>query len=144
MCYDADHMGLSSYTTPSTVSLTCSIIIQPPPTSFFFFFNDTATTEIYTLSLHDALPICERAEPPHVDQPVYAGHRFETKRRHRIQDGHREAERVHDAERERQGEREQLAPHEQRAAEEQQVLRNGRRRDQVADIALVLVEHAVD
>src|SRR3982750_5060729 len=25
---------------------------------FFFFFNDTATTEIYTLSLHDALPIC--------------------------------------------------------------------------------------
>src|SRR3712207_7395136 len=40
----------------------------------FFFFNDTATTEIYTLSLHDALPIsrdvvgvkgrtCERADP---------------------------------------------------------------------------------
>src|SRR6266496_5854952 len=29
----------------------CSII------NFFFFFNDTATTEIYTLSLHDALPI---------------------------------------------------------------------------------------
>src|SRR5258708_15033550 len=28
-----------------------------PPTSPFFFFNDTATTEIYTLSLHDALPI---------------------------------------------------------------------------------------
>src|SRR3712207_9260231 len=26
--------------------------------SVFFFFNDTATTEIYTLSLHDALPIC--------------------------------------------------------------------------------------
>ena len=26
--------------------------------TFFFFFNDTATTEIYTLSLHDALPIC--------------------------------------------------------------------------------------
>src|SRR5438874_6432935 len=25
----------------------------------FFFFNDTATTEIYTLSLHDTLPICE-------------------------------------------------------------------------------------
>src|SRR3712207_8208291 len=25
---------------------------------FYFFFNDTATTEIYTLSLHDALPIC--------------------------------------------------------------------------------------
>src|SRR5258708_13265273 len=28
-----------------------------PPLSAFFFFNDTATTEIYTLSLHDALPI---------------------------------------------------------------------------------------
>src|SRR3712207_6893320 len=27
-------------------------------TVIFFFFNDTATTEIYTLSLHDALPIC--------------------------------------------------------------------------------------
>src|SRR5256885_15251545 len=31
--------------------LPCSLIF------FFFFFNDTATTEIYTLSLHDALPI---------------------------------------------------------------------------------------
>src|SRR2546430_5637065 len=30
--------------------------------SEFFFFNDTATTEIYTLSLHDALPIFEGAE----------------------------------------------------------------------------------
>src|SRR5256885_8442102 len=29
--------------------------------SCFFFFNDTATTEIYTLSLHDALPISRRA-----------------------------------------------------------------------------------
>src|SRR2546427_10679046 len=27
----------------------------------FFFFNDTATTEIYTLSLHDALPICDHS-----------------------------------------------------------------------------------
>src|SRR5260370_9403113 len=32
--------------------------------SFFFFFNDTATTEIYTLSLHDALPICGDGETP--------------------------------------------------------------------------------
>src|SRR2546427_11666324 len=31
---------------------------------FFFFFNDTATTEIYTLSLHDALPICGWAPRP--------------------------------------------------------------------------------
>src|SRR5215204_7581406 len=30
---------------------------------FFFFFNDTATTEIYTLSLHDALPISTRGRP---------------------------------------------------------------------------------
>src|SRR5258705_9200457 len=30
-------------------------------TLFFFFFNDTATTEIYTLSLHDALPILMQA-----------------------------------------------------------------------------------
>src|SRR3989442_7247428 len=30
------------------------------PTLYFFFFNDTATTEIYTLSLHDALPIFRR------------------------------------------------------------------------------------
>src|SRR5574344_843907 len=29
----------------------------PPPVFGYFFFNDTATTEIYTLSLHDALPI---------------------------------------------------------------------------------------
>src|SRR5256885_3408258 len=33
---------------------------------FFFFFNDTATTEIYTLSLHDALPISGR-EATHAD-----------------------------------------------------------------------------
>src|SRR3989442_13926881 len=30
---------------------------------FFFFFNDTATPEIYTLSLHDALPISTGARP---------------------------------------------------------------------------------
>src|SRR5438445_2323169 len=40
---------------------------SPCPMSFFayyfFFFNDTATTEIYTLSLHDALPISVRGYP---------------------------------------------------------------------------------
>src|SRR2546422_4213417 len=37
---------------------------------FFFFFNDTATTEIYTLSLHDALPISMRGPPiPKSRQP---------------------------------------------------------------------------
>src|SRR2546428_9553431 len=36
----------------------CRVIVPDPPRLlFFFFFNDTATTEIYTLSLHDALPI---------------------------------------------------------------------------------------
>src|SRR2546430_3079935 len=33
---------------------------RPLQNFFFFFFNDTATTEIYTLSLHDALPISRR------------------------------------------------------------------------------------
>ena len=36
----------------------------------FFFFNDTATTEIYTLSLHDALPICHGL----VQHPWHAAH----------------------------------------------------------------------
>src|SRR5688572_33097561 len=36
----------------------------PLPARVFFFFNETATTEIYTLSLHDALPISTSA--PHV------------------------------------------------------------------------------
>src|SRR5258707_14818948 len=36
---------------------------------YFFFFNDTATTEIYTLSLHDALPICSVVEAEPEDYP---------------------------------------------------------------------------
>src|SRR3989441_9173564 len=40
----------------------------------FFFFNDTATTEIYTISLHDALPISARGRRPWaVALPVAAG-----------------------------------------------------------------------
>src|SRR5258708_28586587 len=38
-------------------------LLVPISILFFFFFNDTATTEIYTLSLHDALPISRGAEP---------------------------------------------------------------------------------
>src|SRR5260370_39142083 len=34
-----------------------------------FFFNDTATTEIYTLSLHDALPISNRVHGRRIQQP---------------------------------------------------------------------------
>src|SRR5689334_25131966 len=38
--------------------MSCVLLALPSHTfCFFFFFNDTATTEIYTLSLHDALPI---------------------------------------------------------------------------------------
>src|SRR2546426_10761266 len=37
--------------------LCCFYISSQCPSYSFFFFNDTATTEIYTLSLHDALPI---------------------------------------------------------------------------------------
>src|SRR3989442_15168154 len=49
---------------------------------FFFFFNDTATTEIYTLSLHDALPISQVEPEPYrgvgqlevnEDEPVQGG-----------------------------------------------------------------------
>src|SRR3712207_8626372 len=38
----------------------------------FFFFNDTATTEIYTLSLHDALPICRRSRAGSARRPASA------------------------------------------------------------------------
>src|SRR5258708_34500443 len=37
------------------------MLLRRPTYRLFFFFNDTATTEIYTLSLHDALPIWGRA-----------------------------------------------------------------------------------
>src|SRR6266567_9356445 len=39
---------------------------------FFFFFNDTATTEIYTLSLHDALPISRPPTPATTPLPCCA------------------------------------------------------------------------
>src|SRR2546422_4577611 len=41
-------------------------LLSPSSSLFFFFFNDTATTEIYTLSLHDALPILRGASEHHV------------------------------------------------------------------------------
>src|ERR1039457_1433299 len=41
---------------------------------FFFFFNDTATTEIYTLSLHDALPISRKQRLP---RPFHLSNRVE-------------------------------------------------------------------
>src|SRR5437762_7066745 len=46
------------------------------PTRFtFFFFNDTSTTEIYTLSLHDALPICEADQAQQSHQQVKVARR---------------------------------------------------------------------
>src|SRR5205823_13240730 len=53
-------LSISHYDDP-TVSLSCLYSSHSSLISFFFFFNDTATTEIYTLSLHDALPICSEA-----------------------------------------------------------------------------------
>src|SRR3712207_7682711 len=53
----------------------------------FFFFNDTATTEIYTLSLHDALPIFPEVEPPvgrehaHRFEQIVEGRRADAKQR---------------------------------------------------------------
>src|ERR1043165_7870575 len=48
------------------VSFVCSVLV--------FFFNDTATTEIYTLSLHDALPICAGGGVPHAPARRRAPH----------------------------------------------------------------------
>src|SRR6267378_6623541 len=39
---------------------------------FLFFFNDTATTEIYTLSLHDALPISRATAPSAMTKSTYS------------------------------------------------------------------------
>src|SRR3989441_12900275 len=75
-------------------------MIRRPPRStlfssrllFLFFFNDTATTEIYTLSLHDALPICGVVGDPGThgrvrrvaeDRLVECGHAHDVRRRHR-------------------------------------------------------------
>src|SRR3712207_8191620 len=49
----------------------------------FFFFNDTATTEIYTLSLHDALPICsEICRPGEKGQAEYRRRQLSKWREH--------------------------------------------------------------
>ena len=45
--------------------------VRPSGHFLFFFFNDTATTEIYTLSLHDALPISQRPLRVIARQPVF-------------------------------------------------------------------------
>src|SRR5260370_36323109 len=48
--------------------LRCPSVPRPLAASWLFFFNDTATTEIYPLSLHDALPISSPS-PPTIQAP---------------------------------------------------------------------------
>src|SRR2546430_16274656 len=50
---------------------------------FFFFFNDTATTEIYTLSLHDALPIspCPRSPRGSAQSAICCRRKWSSRRR---------------------------------------------------------------
>src|SRR5574340_411739 len=62
------------HTHTHAISFVCTILSGPhaPLAFLFFFFNDTATTEIYTLSLHDALPICAGGDDARVPR-VRAG-----------------------------------------------------------------------
>src|SRR5271167_39835 len=62
----------------------------------FFFFNDTATTEIYTLSLHDALPIAEPCQRIGETRPVHM--ELEAARSSHLDDGADLIERVDPAE----------------------------------------------
>src|SRR6266511_2754539 len=59
------------------VSVTSSVLSSDGRRSvalfIFFFFNDTATTEIYTLSLHDALPIPSHRPPMEYHRDLSAG-----------------------------------------------------------------------
>src|SRR3989442_15473638 len=48
------------------------LTLGTPIISFFFFFNDTATTEIYTLSLHDALPIYLQGNPEPIEIKLFS------------------------------------------------------------------------
>src|SRR5438270_12592368 len=64
----------------------CYILIRGGTCYYhFFFFNDTATTEIYTLSLHDALPISAEEERRGEDHEV-ALHQAEERQRQQHQD----------------------------------------------------------
>src|SRR5258707_12773248 len=60
---------------PNRLTMTMKALSRPSLCSLFFF-NDTATTEIYTLSLHDALPICRL-----VRQAMAQAHPFQERRR---------------------------------------------------------------
>src|SRR3712207_9545777 len=62
-------------------------------TLFSFFFNDTATTEIYTLSLHDALPISRRQADEAERRATVANERLDRFQRERINKAQADAER---------------------------------------------------
>src|SRR5687768_17646477 len=53
------------------------LIVSSTLFHIFFLFNDTATTEIYTLSLHDALPISRKIDIGEDDAGTQFGQRFE-------------------------------------------------------------------
>src|SRR2546430_4031271 len=53
----------------------------------FFFFNDTATTEIYTLSLHDALPISSRSSRTSATSPTCSRASLDALRGKGVRDG---------------------------------------------------------
>src|SRR5690349_24390445 len=57
-------------------------------TYLFFFFNDTATTEIYTLSLHDALPICRLAGADALPCAALRSHRAPRRSHRRVRGAH--------------------------------------------------------
>src|SRR5256886_2083813 len=66
----------SLWITPAVWSVMCKyslLALRSIPSYSFFFFNDTATTEIYTLSLHDALPISSSARETLPDVLRHAG-----------------------------------------------------------------------
>src|SRR5262249_61491912 len=58
--YNAARSPSTRRTRRRAVSHSPRCLFSYPPSLSFFFFNDTATPEIYTLSLHDALPISRR------------------------------------------------------------------------------------
>src|SRR4029077_7254747 len=86
----------------------------------------------------------ERTEPPHVDDPVHTRDRLESKWGNRIQDGQDETDRIRNLKPGGECEREQLTNDEQRNTEVQQVPRQRWGRVQVPDVALILVEHAIN
>src|SRR5260370_312765 len=53
-----------------TLTFSCITVARVRSSRSFFFFNDTATTEIYTLSLHDALPIFRGAGHRYVERDL--------------------------------------------------------------------------